>query len=320
MKMLRSIAFLGATLAAGTAFAQSYPSKPITLIVPYSAGQGADAAARVVADKLSGRLGQPIVVENRPGAGGNIGTYAASRTKPDGYTLLVGSNATHGANAALYSNLQFDPLNDFVPIAYIGAVPMVIVWRPSFEAPDIQGLVKAAKEKPGQISIALSSTTSRAVSHLLQKESGIKFNEVPYKGSAPALTDVLGGHVDLSIDTLIASAPQIRDGKLKAVAVTSVKRASALPDVPTMAESGFPGFELVPWNVWFAPTGIAPEILSKLNAEISEVLGDPEVQKRLRDLGYETGEKADTSKVAEFVKSEAKKWGDLIRDAGIKAE
>lgn len=320
MRTLRSLALLAVSLFAGAAAAQDYPTKPITLIVPYAAGQGADAAARLVADRLAAKLGKAIVVENRPGAGGNIGAAAAAQAKPDGYTLLVGSNATHGANSALYPKLPFDPIKDFVPIAYIGAVPMVLVARPDFAGSDIPKLTAAAKAKPGEISVALPSTTARAVSYLLQKRLGVSLNEVPYRGSASATTDILGGSVNLLVDTLIATSPLILEGKLKAIAVSSRNRATTLPDVPTLAESGLGDFDLVPWNTWFAPKGTPAAIVDKLNAGIDEILADPDVQKRLRVLGYETAVKMSPAQTAEFVKAEAQKWADLIRASGITGE
>lgn len=320
MKALRTLALLAAGLLAGAAAAQDYPARPITLIVPYAAGQGADAAARLVADRLGARLGKVFVVENRPGAGGNIGAAAVAQAQPDGYTLLVGSNATHGANSALYPKLPFDPIRDFVPIAYVGAVPMVLVARPDFAGSDIPKLAAAAKAKPGEINVALPSTTARAVSYLLQKRLGVSLNDVPYRGSASATTDILGGSVNLLVDTLIATSPLILEGKLKALAVSSRNRASTLPDVPTLSESGLGDFDLVPWNSWFAPKGTPAAIVDRLNAGINEILADPEVQKRLRILGYEAAATMNPAETAEFVQAEARKWADLIRASGITGE
>ena len=320
MKALRTLLLLAAGFAAGPALAQDYPNRLITLIVPYAAGQGADAAARLVADRLAARLGKAIVVENRPGAGGNIGAAAAAQAKPDGYTLLVGSNATHGANSALYAKLPFDPIKDFVPVAYIGAVPMVLVARPDFAGSDLPSLTAAAKAKPGDITVALPSTTARAVSYLLQKRLDISLNDVPYRGSSSATTDTLGGSVNLLVDTLIATSPLILEGKLKAIAVSSRSRATSLPDVPTLSESGLGDFDLVPWNTWFAPKDTPAAIIDKLNTGIVEILADPDVQKRLRILGYETAAKMNPAETAEFVKAEAQKWADLIRASGITGE
>jgi tripartite-type tricarboxylate transporter receptor subunit TctC len=307
-------------LVAWPAAAQDYPSRPIRLIVPFAAGQGADAAARIVAQRLSVGLGQPVVIENRPGAGGNIGAEAAARAAPDGYTLLVGSNGTHAANAALYGSLPFDPQQDFVPLAFIGSVPMVFVAAPSFAAGGIQGLIRAGRERPQSVSVAIPSSTSRVVFELFKSLSGAELDPVPYRASAAALTDVLGGHVQTAIDTLIATLPQITSGRLRALAVSSATRPAVLPDVPTLAEAGVTGFDLVAWNVVFAPRGTPAEIVSILNRELVRALAEPDVQQRLRQLGYEPGGTAQPPEVARFIAAETQKWGDLIRRAGIRAE
>jgi len=311
-------------VAAGLALpawaADAYPSKPIRLIVPYTPGQGADSAARIVATKLSEQLGQPLVVENRPGAGGNIGSEAAARAEPDGYTLLVGSNATHAANSSLYSSMRFDPLKDFAPISYIGSVSMVMLAAPDFPAADMRELIDLAKTKPDQINVAVPSSTARVVLELLTTTSGTQLKDIAYKGSSNAVSDLLGGHVQLSIDTAMAATPQVTAGKLKALGVSTSKRSAMLPDVGTFAESGLPGFDLAAWNVWFAPSGTAAEIIDKLNLEIKAVLADEGVKSQLRALGYEPSGVETPQQVSEFVHSETKKWGDLIRSAGIKVE
>lgn len=305
---------------AGAVAADPYPNRPIKVIVPYTPGQGADSAARLIGTKLSERLKQPIVMENRPGAAGNIGAEIAAKAAPDGYTLLVGSNATHAANAALYSSLRFDPIKDFVGISYIGAVPMALVAAPGLPASNVRELVQLAKARPGKVSVAVPSSTARVVLELLSKSTGASFQDVPYKGSSAAMTDILGGHVQVSIDTAMAATPQVQSGKMKALGVTSDGRATVLPAVPTLAESGLPGFSLVAWNVWFAPHGTPPDIVAKLNTEIRHVLADSDTIAKLRALGYEPGQGEELMKVAEFVQAETKKWGELIRSAGIKAE
>ena len=300
--------------------ADPYPTRPIKLIVPYTPGQGADSAARLVATRLSERLKQAIVIDNKPGAAGNIGAEAAAGAPGDGYTLLVGSNATHAANAAMYPSLRFDPINDFVPVAYIGAVPMALVAAPGFAASNVRELLAAARAKPGEVSVAVPSSTARVVLELLSQSAGAKFRDVPYKGSTAAMTDLIGGHVQLSIDTAMAATPQVSSGKLKALGVTSAQRTPVLPTVPTFAESGIPDFALVAWNVWFAPKGTPPEIVNRLNQEIRLVLAEPETAAKLNALGYQPGGSDDPRKVAEFVRSETRKWGALIRAAGIKAD
>lgn len=313
-------ASLAAAVSSSEAAAQSYPNKSIKLVVPFGAGQGADAGARVIAQRLSENLKQAVYVDNRPGAGGNIGADAVAKAPPDGYTVLVGSNGTHAANAVLYDSLPFDPQKDFVPIVYIGSVPMVLIAGPSFPASSLTELIDIAKAKPGYINVAIPSSTARVALELLQISSGTTVNAVPYKASASAVSDVMGGHVDLSIDTITAVTAPIADKKVKALGVTSVTRATALKDVPTFAENGLQNFNLTAWNVWFAPKGTAPEIVSKLNSEVVKVLADPEVQQKLRAIGFEPGGTDDPDRVAAFVAAEAQKWGDLIRRAGIKAE
>jgi len=324
MKSLRLIAIAASaallTAWSGAAQAQAYPSKPIRLIVPFAAGQGADAAARLVAQKLSDNIKQPVVLDNRPGAGGNIGAEAVAKAAPDGYTLLVGSNGTHAANAALYASLPFNPQTDFVPLSYIGSVAMVMLAAPGFPAQNTKDVIAMARAKPDSVSMAIPSSTARVVLELLHKTSGVRFNPIAYKASAAAVTDLMGGHVNLSIDTVIAAAPHVTSGKLSGIAVSTAARTSALPNVPTLAEAGLAGFDLAAWNVWFAPKGTPVEIVNKLNDELRKVLADPEVQSRLRALGYEPGGTQNARQVADFVTAESKKWGDLIRAAGLKAE
>jgi tripartite-type tricarboxylate transporter receptor subunit TctC len=316
----RCIALLFMAAWCGPALSQAYPERPIRLIVPFAPGQGADAAARLVAQKLSENLKQPIIADNRPGSGGNIGAQAAAKAEPDGYTLLVGSNGTHAANAALYASLPYNPQEDFVPLSYIGSVAMVLLASPGSPASSVQEVLAQAKAQPGTVSVAIPSSTSRVVLELLTQTTGARFNPIAYKASGAAMTDLIGGHVQLSIDTVIAAAPQVAAGTLKALAVSTSTRSSALPPVATFLEAGVPNFDLAAWNVWFAPRGTPPAIVTKLNAELRKVLADADVQARLRSLGYEPGGTQDPAGVGAFVMGEARKWGDLIRGAGIKAE
>ena len=317
-------AALTACLLAGTAHAagpvEPYPSKPIRLIVPYTPGQGADSAARMVAAKLAEQLKQSIIIDNRPGAGGNIGSELVAKAPADGYTLLVGSNATHAANSSLYQNLRFDPIADFVPISYIGSVSMVMLAAPGFPAQSMADLVKLAKSQPNTFNVAIPSTTSRVVLELLSVTSGAQFKDIAYKGSAAAVTDLMGGHVQLSIDTAMAATPHVNSGKLKALGVSTAGRTAVLPNVRTFNESGISGFDLSAWNVWFAPKGTPPEIVERLNHEIRAVLVDPEIKAKMRALGYEPAGAESPQKVAEFVRAETRKWGDLVKSAGLKGE
>ncbi len=309
-----------ATVWSDLAQAQSYPSKPIRLVVPFAAGQGADAAARLVAQKLSENLKQTVILDNRPGAGGNIGADAVAKAAPDGYTLLVGSNGTHAANAALYASLPFNPQTDFIPLSYIGSVAMVVLAAPGFPAQTAKDVIAMAKAKPDSVSVAIPSSTARVVLELLHKTTGARFNPIAYKASAAAMTDLMGGHVNLSIDTVISAAPHVTSGKLSGIAVSTATRTAALPNVPTLAEAGLGGFDIAAWNVWFAPKGTPMDIVDKLNDELRKVLLDPEVKSRLRALGYEPSGMQNSKLVGDFVTAESKKWGDLIRAAGLKAE
>ena len=312
--------FMLASLAPGLAAAQPYPTKPIRLIVPFAAGQGADVAARLIAQKLGDEIGQPLVIDNRPGAGGNIGAQAAAKAPPDGYTLLVGSNGTHAANPALYATLPFDPIRDFVPIAFTGSVPMVLLANPGFAAASTADLIRMAKASPGTLNVAIPSSTSRVVFEQLTVLAGVTLFPVNYKSSPTAMTDLIGNQIALSIDTLIAAAPQLKAGRLKAIAVSSRARSEVLPGVPSFAEAGLAGFDISAWNVWFAPRDTPAEAVRVLNAGIGRVLAQPEVRQRLRDLGLEPGGADSPQQVAEFVASELRKWGELIRRAGLKAE
>lgn len=307
-------------LAASLANAQPYPNKPVRLVVPFAAGQGADVAARLIAQKLSDEIGQPIVIDNRPGAGGNIGAQAVAKAAPDGYTVLVGSNGTHAANPALYAALPFDPIKDFTPIAFTGSVPMVLLANNTFAANTTADVIRMAKAAPGTLNVAIPSSTSRVVFEQFTVLSGASLFPVNYKSSPTAFTDLIGNQVPLSIDTLIAAAPQLKAGRVKAIAVSSRARSEALPGVASFNEAGLAGFDIAAWNVWFAPHDSPAEAVRVLNAGIIRVLAQPEVKQRLRDLGLEPGGSQSPQAVGEFVAAEIRKWGDLIRRAGLKAE
>ena len=315
-----TLTLLASFLTASIAGAQAFPNKPIRLVIPFAAGQGADVAARLIAQKLSEDIGQAIIIDNRPGAGGNIGAQAVAKATPDGYTLLVGSNGTHAANPALYATLPFDPVKDFTPIAFTGSVPMVLLANNGFAANTTADVIRMAKAAPGTLNVAIPSSTSRVVFEQFTLLSGASLFPVNYKSSPTAFTDLIGNQVPLSIDTLIASAPQLKAGRVKAIAVSSRARSEALPGVPSFHEVGLAGFDIAAWNVWFAPHETPAEAVRVLNAGIVRVLAQPEVKQRLRDLGLEPGGNQSPQAVGEFVAAEIKKWGDLIRRAGLKAE
>ena len=320
MKLLHALLLMTLGLGiAGAAAAQPYPNRPIKLVVPYPPGQGTDVLARTIAERVAASIGQPIVVENRPGAGANIGTDFVAKAAPDGYTLLMGTNATHAMNAAMYSTLPFDPVKDFAPVILAGTLPMVLSAAPGFAANSIREIAALAKAKPGTINVALPSTTARVVLETLKQNDGIDLFAVPYKGSGAALTDLIGGQVQLMIDTVTASMPQINAGKIKAIAISTAQRTELASNIPTFAESGAPGFELVAWNALFAPRDTPAEIVALLNAEVNKALAQPEVRQRLLRMGFDAGG-GSPDKLRGFVESETQRWGQLIRKAGIKAE
>ena len=320
MKIRQSLFLLTALLAVcGSAFAQPYPSKPVKIIVAYQAGQGTDVATRHFADQLSRALGQNFFVENRPGAGGNIGTEAAAKSPPDGYTLIMGTVATHTMNQHMYASLGYDPEKDFEPVILTGMLPMVISANPAFPANSIADLIAAAKAAPNTVNVALPSTTARIVYELFRQRSGAPVFGVAYKGSATSMTEVMGGQVPLTIDTVTATRPLAASGKLKPLAITTLKSSELLPGVKSVAEQGLPGFEVTAWNALYAPRGTPKAIVDQLNAEMAKILAQPETRARLLALGFEPAS-GSPQQLAEFGRSEREKWGVLIKAAGIRAE
>jgi tripartite-type tricarboxylate transporter receptor subunit TctC len=314
---IASPALAQAPAAAGSA--QGYPNKPIRVIVAYQAGQGTDVATRYLADQLGRELGQPIVVENRAGAGGNLGTEVAAQAAGDGYTLTMGTNATHVLNQYLYAGLRFDPEKDFEPIALVGTFPMVFAVGPQSQLQSAADLLAEAKKNARTADVGLPSTTARLVVELLKERSGVRVFGVPYKGSATAMNDLLGGQVPVVVDTPTALRPQIAGGKVRPIGVTSSKPSNLVPGVKPVAEQGFPGFEVIAWNALYAPKGTPPAVISTLNAAITKVLARPETQQKLLDLGFEPAG-GTPAQLAEFARAERRKWEPIIKGAGIKAE
>lgn len=313
-------ALLTVTLAAASpVLAAGYPEKPVKIIVAYQAGQGTDIATRYFADHLTKALGQTFFVENRGGAGGNIGTLAAARAEPDGYTLTMGTNATHGLNSFLYSSLPFDPVKDFEPIILVGSFPMVVATTPNTKFNSIPDILNSVKETSGSADIGMPSTTARLVFELLKDNTGAPLFGVPYKGSSMAISNLIGGEIPLSIDTVTAIRAQVAAGKVKALAVTSSKETDLLPGIPTVASQGVPGFEVIAWNALFAPKGTPREVVIKLNLELQKFLAMPETRERLLQLGYDAGG-GTPEKLAMFAQSERQKWQPIIEKAGIKIQ
>lgn len=309
---------LTATVSAQSPAVQSYPTKPVRIIVAYQAGQGTDVATRHFAEQLTKLLGQSFYVENLPGAGGNIGTANAAKAAPDGYTLIMGTNATHSMNQYLYPSLSFDPEKDFEPIILTGMLPMVISASPSFAPNNIRQLAEAAKAKPDSLNMALPSTSARIVYEML-RQSGTPLFGVAYKGSSTAMPEVMSGQVPLLIDTVTATRPQVAAGKLKALAITTAKTSELMPGVSSVAEQGYPGFEFTAWNALYAPKGTPPAIINTLNSAMAKILAQPETRQRLLQLGFEPAG-GSPQQLAEFERKERQKWGPIIREAKIKAD
>ena len=309
-----------ASLAA-VAQAQAWPSKPIKWVVPFAPGGTTDILARTVGEKLAVALGQPVIIENKPGAGGGVGAEFTAKSAPDGYTIMGGTISTHAINASLYKSLPYDPVKDFVAITLIARVPNMLVINPSVPAKDVKELIALLKANPGKYSFASSGngTSQHLSGELFKSMSGTDMQHIPYKGSPPALQDVVGGQVAMTFDNITTALPLAKAGKLRALAVTTAKRSSVAPEVPTLAESGLPGFEVGSWQGVFAPAGTPPEIVKRLNAEIVKALNMPDVRDKLSGLGAEIV--ADSpEEFSALVKAEVAKWADVVKKSGAKVD
>ncbi len=313
----------GVALAAlaSLAWAQAYPTKPIRLVVPFPAGGTTDILARAAAQKLTEAWGQTVIVDNRPGAGGNIGSELVAKAAPDGYTLEMGTVGTHAINASLYAKMPYDHVKDFVPVILVAGVPNVLVVHPSVPVHSVAELIAYAKANPGKLNFASSGsgTSIHLSGELFKVMAGVQMAHVPYKGSAPAVQDLLGGQVQLMFDNLPSSLPHIKAGKLRALAVTSATRASALPDVPTVAEAGLPGFEASSWFGVLAPAGTPPAIVAKLNAEIAKWLATPEAQEKLSAQGANIAS-GTPEDFAKHIAGETTKWAKVVKESGAKVD
>ncbi|UZN48066.1 tripartite tricarboxylate transporter substrate binding protein [Cupriavidus cauae] len=321
--LLAAMAVLcGAAVPAMSAIAaEAFPSRPIRLIVPFTPGGTTDILARLVAQKAGEVLGQPMVVENRPGAGGNIGAEAAARSAADGYTLLMGTLGTQVTNQFIYPRMPYDSAKDFAPVTLVANSPNVLLVNGTLQANSIGELIALAKREPGKINYASTSTggSPHLSGELLTMMAGVRMQHVPYKGAAPAMTDLLAGQVNLMFDNLPSALAQIQGGKIKALAVTGVKRASVLPSVPTVRESGLPDYEVNSWFGLLAPAGTQPERVRQLQQAVDKVLAMPDVRKRIQELGAEPGGEGSAAFAAQ-IKADTDKWSRVIRSAGIKAQ
>lgn len=313
---------LGAAIVAcaPAALAQSYPTQPVTLVVGFAPGGSADILARLLGTKLSERLGQQVVVENKPGAGATIATSQVAAAPADGHTLLFVTSG-HAGSGALYSNLSYDPVKGFAPVAKVGASPVVVVVPAASKLRSLQDLIDTARRQPGQLNYAAGgggATVTALAAEYLKSDARIDMLNIPYKGSGPALTALLAGEVDVGFDIPSSALPHIQSGKLRALAVSSKTRSSVLPEVPTIAEQGLPGFEVLGWFGLLAPAGTPPEVVQRLNREVDAVLREPDVKERLAQLGVEPGG-GSAAEFAALLAADTKRAGDAIRRLGIKA-
>jgi tripartite-type tricarboxylate transporter receptor subunit TctC len=314
-------ALLAIALGFGTrAFAaDTYPARPVSILTPFAAGSVTDAAARVIAQALQEELGQSFVVENRPGAGGMLSAKAVAVAKPDGYTLLLTTNSTHSAANGLYKNVPYDPIKDFTPIARIGSFASYIGVTPDKPYQTIQALVAYAKANPGKLSYGAGNSTSQIVMEALKKRSGVDIVKVPYRSNPTAMTDLLGGQIQIMVADFNTGIPQLTAGRVHALAVLTRTRHPRLPDVPTLSETVMPGYHILAWAGMFGPAGMPPEVTKKLADAIHKALQKPELQKRLELSGTDIYW-SDSKEFAEFVKTELVSWTAMIKEAGIEPE
>ena len=315
---LKALAAAALTLASmGSALADGYPSKAITMIVPFSAGGTTDILARIVGQALGQEMGETIIIENKPGAGGNIGAQQAARSKADGYTLFMGTVGTHAINQSLYKKLPYDPVKDFAPLSRVANVPNLLVAHPSRPYKTVQEMIAFAKANPGDVTYGSpgSGASPHVSGALFQSMTGAEITHIPYKGSAPAISDLLGNQIAVMFDNMPSAIQHVRSGKLRPIAVTSAQRSPELPDVPTIAEAGVPGYEAMSWFGLWAVAGTPKPVLDKLHTSLAKVLKEPAVVKKIADQGGSIT--IDTPAQFEaFIQNEAAKWGKVVKESG----
>lgn len=321
IKYLSCILCASVLAVAVPAFAQGFPAKPIRLILPYPPGGGSDTIARPFARKMSENIGQQVIVDNRGGAGGNIGMEAAARSAPDGYTVVMGLTAQLAVNPGLYQKLPYDPVRDFEPITLLANGAYLLVAHPSLPVKSLKDVIAIAKKRPGELFYASSGNGSGAhlASELLNTMAGIRIVHVPYKGGGPALVDTISGQTQLLFATPIASAGHLQAGRLRAIAVSTTKRVNSMPDVPTIAESGVPGFDAGVWYGMLAPKGTPRDIITRLNEEFRKVLGDPEIRNFLTKSAVEP-DGGTPEELGKYMRSELAKWAKVVKAANIRLD
>jgi tripartite-type tricarboxylate transporter receptor subunit TctC len=320
----RALLALGSVLLAAAclpAHAQQYPAKPIRIVVPFPAGGFSDLYARIIATDMARTFGQPVLVENRPGGGGNIASDLVAKSPADGYTLVMGTIGTHAINATLFPKLPYDPVKDFVPVAFVVDADGLLVVHPSVQANNVKELITVAKGKPGSLNYASAGpgTTSHLAAEVFKGATNTFITHIPYKGNVPALTDVVAGNVQLSFATMATVLPHVKSGRLRALGVLGSARSSALPDVPTIAEAGVAGFNVSNWTGMYAPAGTPPAVVEKLNAEVNRIMRLPETQKRMVDDGMRFVAMT-PAEFGTFTRSEVSKWGAVVKRANVTAE
>ena len=315
--MLGMCAVFSVMLWSAAVSAQAYPTKPVKFIVAYPPGGPTDILARMLSPKLQAGLGQPFLVESRPGAGGNVGTDFVAKSPPDGYTILLSASGPLAINVTLYKSLPFDPLKDLTPVIHVASVPLVLVVHPSVPAQTVRELIALLKGKPDAYSFssAGNGTPQHLSAELFQTMAGVKMVHVPYKGSAPAINDLVGGQVLIAFESMVAVLPQVKGGRLRALATTGTRRSSLLPDVPTVAEAGVPGYVSIAWYGVVAPGGTPKAIVDRLNAEIAKALDTPELKQRLAELGSDPVH-GTPEQFGAFIKSETVRWGKVVKESG----
>ena len=316
-----SLVLVGATAPVVAQGPDNYPTKPVRILVGFPPGQATDIIARAVAQKLGDMWGQQVIVDNRPGAAGIIASELAAKATPDGYTLLMSSSGPLAINTGLYAKLPYDPVKDYEPITVTASVPLVLVVNPSLPVTSLKELVALAKSKPGQLNYASggSGVTNHLAMELFKSAAGLEINHIPYKGSTPALTDLIAGQVPFMFETGLATIPLIKAGKLRAIAVSSARRTVALPEVPTVAESGYRGFEAVAWVAFVAPAGIPAPVLSRLSADTLKILRMPDVRERFLGLGAEPVGNT-PAEFRTYLRAEIAKWGKAVKDSGARVD
>jgi tripartite-type tricarboxylate transporter receptor subunit TctC len=321
LNLLKVLALGTACLAASTALAQDFPSRPIKIIVPAAAGGPTHITAQMLAEKMQASLGQPVIVEPKPGAGNNLGADFVAKSAPDGYTLLFATTGTHAINQTLFKKLPFDPIKDFEPVSLVVQYPLMLVVSPSLPVNSVKELIEYAKKNPGKLNRASGGmgTSMHLSGELFVKQADIDAPHIPYKGSAPALSDLMGGHVQLMFDSMITAMPLVEGGQIRALAVTGKKRSPLLPDVPTIAESGLPDYEATGWTGIVVPARTPRDVIMKLNGAIVDAIRSPAVQEAFRKQAADPVGSS-PEEFAAFIRQETDKWGATIRAAGISAD